>query len=128
VRVVHLVIGWSIVAGFAFLWLWGLGAWIGERVLRRVSGPGRGFWWVLAFLQAAVLVQGAAGVILLVIGGRASALHYVYGIVFPVLVLLTAHVLAREIFSHRPWIVFAWASFFNFGLTLRALMTGLGYR
>ena len=127
-RLVHLVIGWSIVGGFAVLWLWGLATWVGERVLRRISGPGRPFWWILAFLQAAVLVQGIAGLVLVLMGDRASALHYVYGIVFPVLVLLTAHVLARDMFAHRPWIVFAWASFFNLGLTLRALMTGLGYR
>jgi hypothetical protein len=26
----------------------------------------------------------------------------------------------------EPWVPFAWASFISFGLTLRALMTGLG--
>jgi hypothetical protein len=36
-------------------------------------------------------------------------------------------VLARdENFRDRPWIPFAFASFICFGLTLRALMTGLG--
>jgi hypothetical protein len=35
-------------------------------------------------------------------------------------------VLARDAFSHRPWAPFALAAFFSFGLTLRALMTGLG--
>jgi hypothetical protein len=66
------------------------------------------------------------GVILLLIGGRATILHIVYGAVFPALVLGVAHVLAREAFAHRPWAPFAMASFFCFGLTLRALMTGLG--
>jgi hypothetical protein len=50
----------------------------------------------------------------------------VYGAIFPALVLGVAHVLARDAFSHRPWAPFAMAAFFCFGLTLRALMTGLG--
>jgi hypothetical protein len=120
VRLLHLVIGWSIVGAFGTLWLWGLGTWIIRR------GPGRYFWWVLAYVQATVLIQGLVGVILLVAGGRVPVLHYVYGVIFPVLVLLTAHVLARDAFSHRPWAPFALAAFFSFGLTLRALMTGLG--
>jgi hypothetical protein len=121
VRAVHLVVGYAIVAGFAVQWLWGLGTWITGR------GPGRAFWWLLGFLQAIVLAQGVAGLILLLTGGRVSALHYVYGVVFPVLVLVVAHVLARDAFAHRPWAPFALAAFFVFGLTLRALMTGLGF-
>jgi hypothetical protein len=117
-RLVHLIMGWSIIVGFASLWLWGLGAWIVRR------GTGRYFWWILAYLQAALLIQGLVGVILLVAGGQVPVLHYVYGVVFPVLVLLTAHVLARDAFAHRPWAPFALAAFFSFGLTLRALMTG----
>lgn len=118
---VHAAIGWVIVSGFGLLWLWGLGAWIVRR------GPGRWFWYVVGALQATLLVQALVGVILLFLGLRASLLHYVYGIVFPVLLLLTAHVLARDAFKHRPWAPFAAAAFFIFGLTLRALMTGLGY-
>jgi hypothetical protein len=126
-RLVHLIAGWAIVGGFALLWLWGVGAWVGERALRRISGPGRAYWWLLGTLQASLLIQAVVGVVLLFLGGSASVLHYVYGIVFPVLLLLVAHVLARDMFAHRPYIAFAWAGFFIFGLTLRALMTGLGY-
>jgi hypothetical protein len=118
VRILHVVAGWSIVVGFGILWMWGLGAWIFRR------GPGRFFWWVVGYVQATVLIQGVVGVILLVAGGEVPVLHYVYGVIFPVLVLLTAHVLAREAFAHRPWAPFALAAFFSFGLTLRALMTG----
>lgn len=118
---VHAAIGWAIVAAFGSIWLWGMGA----LIIRR--GPGRRYWWLLAFVQASLLVQGVAGVILLLLGRRASALHYVYGVIFPVLVLMVAHVLAREQFAHRPWLPFALAAFFCLGLTLRALMTGLGY-
>ena len=42
------------------------------------------------------------------------------------LVLTTAHVLAREEQDRPAYVYFAWAGFFCFGLTLRALMTGLG--
>jgi hypothetical protein len=118
VRLVHLILGWSIVGAFAVIWVWGLGTWIARR------GPGRYFWWVVGYVQVTVLVQGLVGAILLLAGGDVPALHYVYGVIFPVLVLLTAHVLAREAFAHRPWAAFAMAAFFCFGLTLRALMTG----
>ncbi len=120
-RAVHLVIGYAVVGGFALLWLWGMATW----VIRR--GPGQPFWWVLGVVQVILLVQGVVGVVLILSGLRASALHYVYGVIFPILLLLVAHVLAREAFAHRPWFAFSWAAFFAFGLTLRALMTGLGY-
>jgi len=120
VRLLHVLIGWGIVGAFALLWLWGLGTWISRR------GPGRPFWWILTFVQVALIAQLVAGVVLMIAGGQRSLLHYVYGVIFPVLVLITAHVLAREAFAHRPWAPFALAAFFSFGLTLRALMTGFG--
>ncbi len=119
-RALHLVAGSAIVGAFGLVTLWGLVTWIVRR------GPGQAFWWVIGFVQGAVLLQALVGVILLLIGGRATILHIVYGAVFPALVLGVAHVLAREAFAHRPWAPFAMASFFCFGLTLRALMTGLG--
>ena len=119
-RALHLVAGSAIVGAFGLLTLWGLATWIVRR------GPGRAFWWLVGFVQAAVLLQAVAGVVLLLIGGRATILHIVYGAVFPALVLGVAHVVARDAFAHRPWAPFAVASFFCFGLTLRALMTGLG--
>jgi hypothetical protein len=117
----HTGIGWAIVLAFASLWLWGLGVLLFRR------GPGRWFWRIVAFVQVTLILQGIAGVVLLILGGSATPLHYVYGVIFPVLVLLVAHVLGREQFADRPWIPFSLASFFCFGLTLRALMTGLGY-
>ena len=98
---------------------------MGVLIVRR--GPGRWFWRLLAFVQGTVLLQGVAGITLLLMGGRISSLHYVYGVVFPVLLLMVAYVLAREQFANRPWLPFAFASFFCLGLTMRALMTGLGY-
>jgi hypothetical protein len=119
-RVVHLWLGASIVAGFGLLFLWGVATWVFRR------GPGRGFWWLLTYVQVSLVVQLAAGLLLLAAGGRQQWLHYVYGIVFPVLVLGVAHVFARGPFADRPWLAFALAGFFSLGLTLRALMTGLG--
>jgi hypothetical protein len=127
VRLVHEILGWTVVGGFALLWLWSMGTWLAVNVLRRASGPGRAFWWWLAILQGSLLVQGLGGTILLFLGGRASALHYVYGFIFPVLVLLGAHVAARnERWADRPWLVFGWAAFVISASTARALMTGLG--
>jgi len=117
---VHAFVGFAIVGGFALLTLWGLGTWLIRR------GPGRGFWWLLGGLQAALILQLVAGVILLAMGGSRDMLHYLYGVAFPVLILVGAHWLAREAFANRPWAPFAVGSFFIFGLTLRALMTGLG--
>jgi hypothetical protein len=112
--------GWFIVGGFGLLGLWGLGTWI----LRR--GPGRAFWWLVATVQVVLIAQLVAGVILLLVGGRRPILHYAYGVVFPVVVLIGAHWAAREVIPERPWAAFAVASFIAFGLTLRALTTGLG--
>jgi hypothetical protein len=119
VRAVHLIIGWAIVIAFAALMLAGAVT----RLVRR-RDPGSWFWVVVAVVQVAVGLQLIGGVILLATGGRQPWLHYAYG-VFPVLALALAHVLSRS--GDRPaWVNFAWASFFCFGLTLRALMTGLG--
>jgi hypothetical protein len=119
-RGIHLWLGFSIVVGFGLLFLWGLATWL----LRR--GPGRAYWWLLTFVQVSLLVQLVGGLVLIVSGGRMPWLHYVYGIWFPALVLIVAHWLAREAFADRPWAPFALAGFFSLGLTLRALLTGLG--
>jgi hypothetical protein len=112
--------GWFIVGSFGLLSLWGLVTWIIRR------GPGRAFWWLVAAVQMTLIAQLVAGVILLLAGGRRPFLHYAYGIVFPVFVLLGAHWAARELIPERPWAPFAIVSFFAFGSTLRALTTGLG--
>jgi hypothetical protein len=119
-RGAHLVVGWFIVGSFGLLSLWGLVTWIIRR------GPGRAFWWLVAAVQVALIVQLVGGVILLLLGGRRPILHYAYGVVFPLLVLLGAHWIAREVLPERPWAAFAVASFIACGLTLRALTTGLG--
>ena len=119
---VHAAIGFAIVGGWAVLFLWGLGAFIVKRE------PNQWFWRMLAVLQVLLILQLVAGVTLLALGHRAdSLLHYGYGALFPAIVLVIAHVFARDMDAESDtWKVFAVASFFIFGLTLRALTTGLG--
>ncbi len=130
----HRVVGFAVVGVFAFGWLWGLGAWIARR------GPGDGYWVWLTVAQVVAGAQAVVGVVLLLMGRRmqtpgtlGDVLHYVYGLL-PILLFLFAHVAARAGNARivgidrpiRPWVPFAWASFICFGLTSRALMTGLG--
>jgi hypothetical protein len=117
---VHEVVGFAIVALFALGWLWGLAAWMARR------GPGEWFWRWLAVVQVVAVLQVLLGIVLLMLGHGRELLHYAYG-VFPLVALAIAHGVARSPqYEARPWVPFAWASCFAFGLTLRALMTGLG--
>lgn len=117
----HELIGFAIVAGFLVLSLWGLVA----VLLKRDPTPW--FWRLVAVLQVVLILQLAAGLVLLAFGNRRPLLHYAYGAVFPAIVLVGAHILARELEdpADAPR-VFAIAAFIVFGLTLRALTTGLG--
>jgi hypothetical protein len=133
---IHGYIGFAVVGIFTIGWLWGLGAWIVRR------GPGTAYWAIwLPIAQVVAGLQAVFGIVLLLFGRTVEAggtlgglLHYVYGLL-PILLFVVAHVIARAGnaamlgFSERriaPWVPFAWASFISFGLTLRALMTGLG--
>ena len=115
---IHAVVGFFIVGVFAIGWIWGFGA----RLLKR--GPGDWFWRWLVVAQIAAGVQALVGIALIVLGFRQHWLHYAYGL-FPIAALVIAHAVARTR-EADPWVPFAWASFFSFGLTLRALMTGFG--
>jgi hypothetical protein len=132
----HEVVGYVVVALFTVGWVWGLGAKLAKR------GPGERYWLWLTAAQVALGVQAVLGILLYVTGHRVRTgsdltklLHYVYG-ALPIVLLVVAHVVAREGnariigFDARktiePWVPFAWVSFICFGLTLRALMTGLG--
>jgi zinc transporter ZupT len=124
---IHEVIGYAVVALFAIGWLWPAGA----AIVRR--DPGERYWQWLIVAQVVSVLQLVGGVILLVAGFRPTTwLHYVYG-AGPMLILVVAHGSARELQRGgpdrrpiRPSTVFAFAAFICFGLTLRALLTGLG--
>jgi hypothetical protein len=133
---VHKVIGFVVVAIFAIGWIWGLGAAIAKR------GPGDRDWTWLTVAQVTAGLQAILGILLLLSGYRVAggtslqnSLHYVYGLL-PLLLFVFAHIVARagnaSLVGLSPerrvaaWVPFAWAAFICFGLTLRALMTGLG--
>jgi hypothetical protein len=118
---VHKYVGYVIVSAFGVMFLWGLISFILKRE------PNQWWWRLLGVLQAILIVQLVAGITLLALGHRRPLLHYAYGAVFPAIVLVGAHVIARGLDTEEDaWKVFAVASFFLFGLTLRALTTGLG--
>jgi hypothetical protein len=118
---VHEVVGFVVVGVFTVGWLFGLVLWISKRA------AGDWFWRWLVAAQVVAITQAVLGIVLLAMGRRPStSLHYVYGF-GPLVVIAIAHTLARDpAFEERPWAPFAIASFICFGLSLRALMTGLG--
>lgn len=116
--------GYSVPAGFALLALWTLYAFVRNR------SPGAWFWHLLAALQVIIGVQVIVGGVLYLDGQRPSTtgpewLHYVYGGLFPAVVLVVAHRFARRL-DGVAWLAFGVAAVVNFGLTFRALQTGLG--
>ena len=118
---IHEVVGFVVVGIFTIGWLFGLVLWVSRRE------AGDWFWRWLVTAQVVAIVQALIGVILLIAGKRpTTALHYVYGF-GPLVIFAIGHALAREDpFRGKPWAPFAMASFISFGLSLRALMTGLG--
>jgi hypothetical protein len=116
----HILEGYVIVAGWGVLFLFGIGLFITRRDANRV------YWALLTVLQVLLVVQLLAGLILLASGGREPLLHYLYGAVFPALVIGVCHVLTRGLEKPPYHLFFTIGSFFVFGLTARALMTGLG--
>lgn len=117
----HRWIGFLVVGIFTIGWVFGIVLWISKRQ------AGEWFWRWLVAAQVVAIAQALIGLILLLLGRRPTDwLHVVYGF-GPVVILGIAHALARdEALRSRPWVPFAFASFICFGLSLRALMTGLG--
>ena len=127
---VHETIGFFVLAVITVGWVWGAGA----LILRR--DPGERFWTWLTVAQVVAAVQAAVGIILLLMGLRPDTwLHLVYGF-GPLVILGVAHLMSREVSGGevsasrwtQPWVLFTVAAFICFGLSMRALMTGLGVR
>ncbi|MDQ3958341.1 MAG: hypothetical protein M3273_08485 [Actinomycetota bacterium] len=121
----HRFVAYSVPAGFALLALGALYSYL------RNKEPGGWYWNLLAGVQVVLGLQVIVGLVLLAMGNRAVAkgpdwLHYVYGGLFPLAVLVFAHRFAAK---HRgvEAVVFGLASLVAFGLTFRALQTGLGW-
>lgn len=79
-------------------------------------------------MEVILAVQIVAGIVLLAEGNRADSwLHYMYGSVFPGIVIGVGQLLARDMAAEADrWKVMSWASIIAFLLVGRALMTGLG--
>jgi hypothetical protein len=118
---VHEIVGYLVVGLFTVGWMFGLFLWISRRQ------AGDWFWRWLTVAQVVAIAQALLGAIVFLVGGRPTTwLHYVYGF-GPLVIFAIAHVLARDdVFRAKPWAPFALASFISFGLSLRALTTGLG--
>lgn len=120
----HKYLGYPIPVGFGLLALWAL------YCLLRNKQPHDRFWTLLGVMQVFVAVQVVVGAILLLLGRVPPTspvwLHYAYGGLFPAALLMFAHRLGRTRFEGVPSLPFGVASFLICGLTIRALMTGLG--
>jgi hypothetical protein len=116
----HRIEGFAIVIGWGVLFLWGVGLFILKR------DAGRLYWGLLTVLQVLLGLQLLAGLVLFAAGGRPALLHYLYGAVFPAIVLVVCHVFSRGLEKPPYHLFFTIGAFFVFGLTARALMTGLG--
>jgi hypothetical protein len=78
----HELEGFVIVAGWGVLFLFGVGLFITKRDANRL------YWGLLTVLQVLLGIQLLAGLVLFAQGGRPAVLHYLYGAVFPALVLV----------------------------------------
>jgi heme A synthase len=118
---IHEAVGFVVIGIFTIGWVFGLVLWVSRRA------AGTWFWRWLTAAQVIAILQAVIGVILVISGKRPTTwLHYVYGF-GPLVIFAIGHALARDVmFRSKPWAPFAMASFISFGLSLRALMTGLG--
>ena len=120
----HRYVAYSVPTGFALLFLVSLFTYLFNR------DPGEWYWRLLAILQVVLTIQVLVGVVLFVTGRRPPSIsfagaHYVYGSLFPLVVLVFAHRWARR-HANVSVAIFGVAAFLCFGLTMRALQTGLG--
>jgi hypothetical protein len=121
---IHYYVAYSVPAGFLLMALWALVAFV------RNKAPGENFWRLVALMQAILGLQIIVGAILFLMGGRPNSnapewLHYVYGGLFPLMLLFLAHRYGRRT-EGIGWMAFGLAGLVIFGLTFRALQTGLG--
>lgn len=124
VETLHRFVGYSVPTGFALLALWAVYS------LIRNKEPSSHYWNLLAALQIVIGIQVIVGGALFLAGRRPASngpswLHYIYGAAFPALILTLAHLYARRA-KAGPWLIFGVAGLICFGLTFRALQTGLG--
>lgn len=122
---IHRIFGFTVVGMLAAILLFGLVL----KIMRREEAPA-GFWALQHWTENILLVQAGIGIVMFlmgrrVIGGDLVWLHYFYGSLFPVIAVVGGRIagLRRE---RQEYVGPTWGAFFAFGLTMRALMTGLG--
>lgn len=102
----------------AFMAIWGLGLFF----LRR--NPSGSYLGALAIDEAVALVQGIAGLILILQGHRPhDALHYLYGVVLAI-TLPFAYFYGDNGTSRRDSLIFGIAAAFLVGIAIRSATTG----
>lgn len=99
------------------------------RLMRRDEAP-RLFWGLQHYTENVLVLQIVIGLVLFLSGRRVPGgpliwLHYLYGSLFPLIAVIGGRIAALRREEH-DYVGVAWGAFFGFGLTLRALMTGLG--
>lgn len=126
VTLFHHFFGYAVVGSWAIVCCWALAL----RLLRYEETPT--FWRFVAVSQVLLGVQLIVGVVLLLMGRLPAGFdwfdnifHILYGIVFPVVVLVFAHRWSQQ-GRWSPHTIFSVAGLVLFGLTARAWMTGAG--
>lgn len=115
----HLVLGTLVLLSNLVVAAWGALVWRGR------TRPNQAFAQTLAFSHAVTIGQSVVGLLLLSSGNRApQQLHYVYGIVPPVLILFAYS--SRTDDARRNIGVFALVAFLVLLVAARAYMTGRG--
>ena len=128
------ILGFAVIGAWATICGWSLAL----RLLGYEETPT--FWRAVSVAQVLLGIQLVAGLVLMVLWafGRAEApgaasgggwfngtFHLLYGIVFPVIVLLYGHRVARE-GRYNPHTVFSVVGLVIFGLASRAWAVGAG--
>jgi hypothetical protein len=122
---VHRYLGEAIVGALVAIALFG----VVLRLARRDEAP-RLFWGLQHYTENVLVVQVLIGLTLLIAGFRVAGgplvwLHYLYGSLFPLIAIVGGRIAALRRDDH-DYVGVTWGAFFAVGLTLRALMTGLG--
>ncbi len=123
---IHRLVGFSIFGGLLVLML--SGAFLR---LRKTAEAPKWFRAVQYYVENVLVLQTVLGLILFLVLGRRVAggdlvfLHYFYGSLFPLIAIISGRIagLRRDAYEYVGW---TWGAFFAWGLTTRALMTGLG--
>lgn len=107
----------------AILYALAMGAWAAWNYFRG-RGVGGGYWGALIIGEMVMLAQGVLGALMVIAGARpADIIHFLYGILVA-LAWPGVYVYTNARAGRSEAAIYALVSFFIFGLSIRALMTG----